>query len=60
MSDTQVPMSRDPATPATPATPAPRRGGAWSKEDTFKLLEELLDAPRNREFLGLMDRTGDR
>ncbi|KAG6205689.1 hypothetical protein E4U50_004586 [Claviceps purpurea] len=53
----------DPETPATPATPvassARRTGRAppWSKEDTFKLLEELLEARRNREFLGPKDLT---
>ncbi|KAG6062676.1 hypothetical protein E4U32_002075 [Claviceps aff. humidiphila group G2b] len=50
MSDIQVPMSRD------PTTPAPRRGCAWSKEDTFELLETL----RDREFLGPKDRTASR
>ncbi|KAG6205708.1 hypothetical protein E4U35_002409 [Claviceps purpurea] len=56
----------DPETPATPATPvassARRTGRAppWSKEDTFKLLEELLEARRNREFLGPKDLTAPR
>ncbi|KAG5915698.1 hypothetical protein E4U61_004336 [Claviceps capensis] len=52
-------MSNEPSDPETPATPtessARRTGRAspWSKEDTFKLLEELLEARRNREFLGM-------
>ncbi|KAG6301050.1 hypothetical protein E4U09_005956 [Claviceps aff. purpurea] len=44
----------DPETPATPATPVA------SSEDTFKLLEELLEARRNREFLGPKDLTAPR
>ncbi|KAG6168277.1 hypothetical protein E4U35_007283 [Claviceps purpurea] len=57
---------RAPRAPKTPkageaATVAKTgRASSWSKEDTFNLLEELLEVRRNREFFGPKDRAATR
>ncbi|CCE28151.1 uncharacterized protein CPUR_01625 [Claviceps purpurea 20.1] len=57
MPDTQDDHASQPASdPITPIS----KGKSWSKEDTFKLLEELLEARRNRELLHPSDRSAVR
>ncbi|KAG6103482.1 hypothetical protein E4U31_002779 [Claviceps sp. LM219 group G6] len=51
-------MSNTPATNDSqpPGDPTTAKGGAWSRDDVFRLLEELLEARRNREFLKPSDK----
>ncbi|KAG6304201.1 hypothetical protein E4U44_008653 [Claviceps purpurea] len=51
-----TPATNDSQPPGDPTTP---KGGAWSSDDVFKLLEELLEARRNRELLNPADKTAN-